>query len=236
MNVKIMKHIQSFCCRYRKLTKLQKNIFKKYFSFFSINYKKKNINFNNIFHNQKSIILDIGFGIDNNIIQNTINNPQYNFIGIEVYIPGIINCLKKILINNLNNLKLIYYDVFYIFKYMIPANSIKLIQLYFPDPWPKLKHKKRRLLNLEFLKIIFFSLKKNGLLYVVTDCQDYNNNIMSSINKINRNNNKYYILFSQEYRKIYKNFNKIIFKNSFLYKAQRKNKIIYYLEYKKISF
>ncbi|QJC36982.1 tRNA (guanosine(46)-N7)-methyltransferase TrmB [Enterobacteriaceae endosymbiont of Donacia vulgaris] len=229
-----MKHIKSFICRYRKLKISKQIIFNKYFNLFNINYKKKNLNFLNVFNNNLSIIIDIGFGIDNNITHFALQNIKYNFIGIEVYLPGIINCLRKIIENKIKNLKLIYYDAFFVFKNMIPNCSIKLIQFYFPDPWPKRKHKKRRLFQQDFLKIIFFKLINNGLLYIVTDCQDYRNNIILNIKNINHKNNKFIILKSNQYNNIYKNLHLYLLKSKFFNKAKLKKKNIYYIEYKKV--
>ncbi|QJC37801.1 tRNA (guanosine(46)-N7)-methyltransferase TrmB [Enterobacteriaceae endosymbiont of Donacia bicoloricornis] len=229
-----MNNIKSFVCRYRKLKKLKQIIFNKYFNFFNISYKEKKINFINIFNNKLPIIIDIGFGRGNNIINFAMNNTNYNFIGIEVYIPGIINCLQKIKKNKIKNLKLIYYDAFYVLKNMFPNYSIELIQLYFPDPWPKKKHKKRRLLKIDFLKIIFFKLKNNGLLYIITDCLDYKNSIISNIKNINNINNKFIILKSNQYQNIYKNFNLNLLKTRFLNQAKKKKRNIYCIEYKKI--
>ncbi|QJC36573.1 tRNA (guanosine(46)-N7)-methyltransferase TrmB [Enterobacteriaceae endosymbiont of Donacia simplex] len=229
-----MNNIKSFVCRYRKLKKSKQIIFNKYFNFFNINYENKHLNFVKIFNNNLSIIIDIGFGIDNNIINFAIQNIKYNFIGIEVYFPGIINCLQKIIEKKIKNLKLIYYDAFSIFRNMIPDCSIKLVQFYFPDPWPKTKHKKRRLLKIDFLKIIFLKLINNGLLYIITDCQDYKDSIILNIKNINYNNNKFIILKSNQYNNIYKNLNLYLLKSKFFKKAKIKKKKIYYIEYKKI--
>ncbi|QJC38200.1 tRNA (guanosine(46)-N7)-methyltransferase TrmB [Enterobacteriaceae endosymbiont of Donacia marginata] len=231
-----MNNIKSFVCRYRKLKKSKQIIFNKYFHLFNISYKKKKLNFINIFNNKLPIIIDIGFGIDNNIINFARHHIHYNFIGIEVYLPGIINCIQKIKKNKIKNLKLIYYDAFFVFKNMIPDDSIKLIQLYFPDPWPKIKHKKRRLLKIDFLKIIFLKLKNNGLLYIITDCLDYRDDINSNIKNINFNNKKFIILKSNQHKNIYKNLNFFLLKTKFFNKAKKKKRNIYYLEYKKILF
>ncbi|QJC33353.1 tRNA (guanosine(46)-N7)-methyltransferase TrmB [Enterobacteriaceae endosymbiont of Donacia clavipes] len=229
-----MNNIKSFVCRYRKLTKFNNIFFSKYFNFFNIKKQNKIINFQYYFHNKLPIIFDIGFGIGNNIINLAINNVQYNFIAVEVYLPGIINCLKYIIKNNIKNLRLIYCDVFFVFKYMIPNNSIKLIQLYFPDPWPKLKHKKRRLLKINFIQILFNKLENNGLLYIVTDCKNYYLDIISCIENF-KYKNQFFIFKSNKYKNIYKNFNPLFLNTKFLNKAKIKKKIIYYIEYEKIS-
>ncbi|QJC35759.1 tRNA (guanosine(46)-N7)-methyltransferase TrmB [Enterobacteriaceae endosymbiont of Donacia sparganii] len=227
-----MNNIKSFCCRYRKIKKSQKIIFNNFFNLYNINYQHKILNFENIFYNKLPIIIDIGFGIGNNIIDCVIKNMQYNFIGIEVYLPGIINCLKKIIVNKIKNLKLIYHDAYFVIKNMIPNCSIKLIQLYFPDPWPKLKHKKRRLLKKDFLKIIFLKLINKGLLYIITDSKDYKNNILSDIKDISNNN--FFFIKSNQYNNSYSNFDSYLFNTKFFNKVKMQKKNIYHIEYQKI--
>ncbi|QJC34946.1 tRNA (guanosine(46)-N7)-methyltransferase TrmB [Enterobacteriaceae endosymbiont of Donacia piscatrix] len=226
-------YIKSFSCRFRKLKKSKQIFFNKYFNFFNINYKNKLINFNKIFNNQLPIVIDIGFGIDNNIINIVMNNIKYNFIGIEVYLPGIIKCLKKIIKYKIKNLKLIYYDVFFVLKNMIPNCSIKIIQLFFPDPWPKVKHQKRRLLKKNFLKIIYSKLTDNGILYIVTDCNNYKKDIISNIEDLNKS--CFFFKKSNCYKNIYENFDLISLNTNFFNKAKKENKIIYHIEYKKIK-
>ncbi|QJC36162.1 tRNA (guanosine(46)-N7)-methyltransferase TrmB [Enterobacteriaceae endosymbiont of Donacia cincticornis] len=224
-------HIRSFNCRFRKLKKSKKIFFDQYFNYFSINYKNKLINFNKIFNNTLPIIIDIGFGMDNNMIDIVMNNIQYNFIGIEVYLPSIVKCLKKIIQYKIKNLKLIYYDVFFVLKNMIPNYSIKIIQLYFPDPWPKIKHQKRRLLKKNFLKIIYSKLIDNGILYIVTDCDNYKKKIISDIEDLNKN--YFFLKKSSCYKHMYKNFNLFSLTTNFSNKAKEKKKNIYHIEYKK---
>ncbi|QJC34573.1 tRNA (guanosine(46)-N7)-methyltransferase TrmB [Enterobacteriaceae endosymbiont of Donacia crassipes] len=227
-------YIKSFNCRFRKLKKSKQIFFDEYFHFFNINYKNKLINFNKIFNNKLPIIIDIGFGMDDNIINIVMNNIQYNFIGIEVYLPGIVKCLKKIIQYKIKNLKLIYYDVFFVLKNMIPNYSIKIIQLYFPDPWPKIKHQKRRLLKIDFIKIIYSKLINNGILYVITDCNNYKKSIISNIENLNKS----YFSFKKSncYKHIYENFNLLSLNTNFLNKAIEKKKNIYYIEYKKLNY
>ncbi|QJC30021.1 tRNA (guanosine(46)-N7)-methyltransferase TrmB [Enterobacteriaceae endosymbiont of Plateumaris sericea] len=223
-------NIKSFTCRYRKLSIFKKKILEKYSRISNIKFQMTPINFDLIFHNNLPIIIDIGFGTGELLIDIAINNPQYNFIGIEVYIPGIINCLKNINKNKINNLKLINYNAVDVLQRMIPFNCVKLIQIYFPDPWPKLKHKKRRLLTYDFLKQVFLVLQKKGILYINTDHKEYKDYIISNVNNINYNN---YIIPSNIFTMIYKNFDNLL-STKFFKKAQEKKKQIWILEYKKI--
>ncbi|WP_208754452.1 tRNA (guanosine(46)-N7)-methyltransferase TrmB [Enterobacteriaceae endosymbiont of Neohaemonia nigricornis] len=226
-----MKYIKSFICRFRKVNNNKKIIFNKYFNLFEIIYKNKKTNLFNIFKNNNPIIIDIGFGTGNLLNNLSQDNKKYNFIAIDVYLPGIIQCLNNILIKKTCNIKFIYYDAFLVLKNMICNESINIIQLYFPDPWPKNKHKKKRLLNQYFINLIFNRLRNNGLLYIMTDCYDYYCQINNIIHNLHYYN--YVILHSNEYNNFYKKNILKYSKTKFWEKAIRNNKTIYIIEYKK---
>ncbi|QJC30891.1 tRNA (guanosine(46)-N7)-methyltransferase TrmB [Enterobacteriaceae endosymbiont of Macroplea appendiculata] len=227
-----MFYIKSFVKRSRKISHHIKIFYQKYFYIFQIKYIKKKINLSYIFNNTKPIILDIGFGSGELLINLCKYNQQYNFIGIEVYLRGIIQCLQQVIYHNINNIKFIYHDAFYVLKYMLANESISIIQIYFPDPWNKQKHNKRRLINQYYLNIIFNLIKNNGLLYIVTDSYTYYLKIRLCIQNIHYYN--YVVNPSTEYQHMYKiNKQKFLFITKFWKKAKTNNCKIYFLEYKK---
>lgn len=174
---------KNFLKNYRgRFTKGQKNALTKYWFNLGINYKKNFLNFEKIFNNPSPVILEIGFGMGDALITTAINNPKINFIGIEIYLPGIGSCLYKINKFKIKNLKLIYYDALEVLKNMIQDDSLKLIQIFFPDPWYKKKHNKRRIIQLIFIKIIKKKLSKNGILHIVTDWKNYADYILYILN------------------------------------------------------
>ena len=128
-------------------------------------------NFSKIFSKPKQkIILEIGFGNGENLINSAKKNPDTLYLGADPFINTNVKCIKKILKNNLTNIKIWPDDVRKIID-LFPLKSISEIKLLFPDPWPKLKHKNRRLIQTDFINSIYKILKTNGTVTVGTDHQ-----------------------------------------------------------------
>lgn len=126
---------------------------------------------------EKNIIVDIGFGNGQQLLFFSENMPDYNFIGIELYKKGIANLINQIKHKNLNNIKIIYEEATIALQKFFYDKSISKIQIFFPDPWPKRRHHKRRLIQKEFINIIKNKLVDSGILHIATDSDDYANYI-----------------------------------------------------------
>tara|TARA_B100001564_G_C20571632_1_gene638632 strand:+ start:168 stop:836 length:669 start_codon:yes stop_codon:yes gene_type:complete len=170
-------HIKSFVKRSGRLTQSQK-IF--------LNNKNNNINFffpneiinlEKLFKNNKNCILDIGFGDGKLLTSLAKKFPELNFIGLEVYESGIGNILKQISSDNLTNIKICCSDAITFLNNYTENNSFYGITLFFPDPWPKKKHYKRRIINKNFVNLISRKISANGFIKVVTDWSNYSDNI-----------------------------------------------------------
>ncbi len=131
--------------------------------------------------------LEIGFGDGKYLTEHALNNPKQSFIGIEVFESGLANTYKKIEKFNITNLKLIQGDVAQIFSKNKSKNLFDLITIFFPDPWPKSKHKKRRLLKKNFFLILQSLLKKQGKIIIKTDWQDYAKEIVETLKDLKFN-------------------------------------------------
>ena len=131
--------------------------------------------------------LEIGFGDGKYLSEQALNNPKQSFIGIEVFESGLANTYKKIEKFNIKNLKLIQGDVAQIFSKNKSKNLFDLITIFFPDPWPKSKHKKRRLLKKNFFLILQSLLKKEGKIIIKTDWQDYAEEIIETLKDLKFN-------------------------------------------------
>mgnify|MGYP001234227570 CR=1 FL=1 len=131
--------------------------------------------------------LEIGFGDGKYLFEQALNNPKQSFIGIEVFESGLANTYKKIEKFNITNLKLIQGDVAQIFSKNKSKNLFDLITIFFPDPWPKSKHKKRRLLKKNFFLILQSLLKKQGKIIIKTDWQDYAKEIVETLKDLKFN-------------------------------------------------
>ena len=129
-------------------------------------------------------ILEIGFGDGENLISSAQNNLNFFFFGVEVYEMGVANILKSMETNGISNVKIIFGDV----KEALEKNSVEdyfdEILIFFPDPWPKRKHNKRRLVSEDFLFEIKKILKKDGVLIIKTDWKEYAEEIEQNVKKV----------------------------------------------------
>ena len=141
--------------------------------------KENAIRFRKNFKNENDVVIDIGFGNGNLLYEIAKKNSDINFVGIEVYKHGVGKLLKKIIQANIKNINVIYDDANEILEKNIEDNSVNGISIFFPDPWPKKKHKKRRLVNSTFLELMISKIKEGGFIKVVTDIEDYANDIKS---------------------------------------------------------
>jgi tRNA (guanine-N7-)-methyltransferase len=131
------------------------------------------INFAKIFNNDNPVIVEIGFGMGLATAIIAGENPHKNYIGIEVHRPGIGRLLWEIEQRSLFNLRIIEHDAVEVLQKTIPLRSLEGIHLFFPDPWPKKRHHKRRLVKRPFTDTLAERLKPGGYLYMVTDWEDY---------------------------------------------------------------
>ena len=128
-----------------------------------------------------SCCLEIGFGNAENISQQALSNPEVLFIGSEVYISGIGTLLGNIKESNINNVRIFPDDI----RILLDKNSIEIfdaIKIICPDPWPKERHHKRRLINNDFLRMLNNSMKINAYLYISTDWENYAESIAEILN------------------------------------------------------
>jgi len=126
-----------------------------------------------IFGNDNPVVLEIGFGAGEALLTGANSEPERNFLGIEVHRPGIGRLLAAAAEQDLQNLRVMRADAISVLRDAIPPGSLSEIRLFFPDPWPKKKHHKRRILNQAFLQLAARALKPGGLLHCATDWQDY---------------------------------------------------------------
>ena len=187
-------NVKSFVLRSGRVTSAQKRALRDFSEFFCVPFSKKELLPEKIFENINPVVLDIGFGMGSEIIDFSIKNPTKNVLGIEIYKPAIGNLLKNIYEKNIKNIRIIEYDAYCVLYYMIPDKSIDEIHIYFPDPWPKKKHVKRRLLNVKFAEIVARKLKNRGEIKCATDNHDYAEQIVSVLGKqkcLKNSNDKY---------------------------------------------
>ncbi|NIH16448.1 MAG: tRNA (guanosine(46)-N7)-methyltransferase TrmB [Buchnera aphidicola (Periphyllus lyropictus)] len=226
MNIKKYKIVKTFKIRNRKLSKKKKYLLNFLWPLIGINLKKSFIKKYNFFHFQAPIILEIGFGRGDSLIHLSKIFKNIIFLGIEMYIPGICYCLEKIYKNNLNNVKIIYCDFIIFLKKYCNGIFFHRVNIFFPDPWPKRKHYKRRIINKNILKSLFDKLILGGILHIMTDCLSYAMSILKNLNKLNSLNK---ISFIKNHH-FFKNYN---FFTCFKNKAKNNKKTIYEIIFQK---
>ena len=126
-----------------------------------------------IFGNNAPLIVEIGFGMGEATAAIAHKLGDKNFIGIEVHRPGVGALLKLIGENNLSNLRIIQHDAVEVLTHMFADNSLAALHIFFPDPWPKKRHHKRRLIQAEFVKLLTQKLSTGGYVHLATDWEDY---------------------------------------------------------------
>jgi tRNA (guanine-N7-)-methyltransferase len=126
-----------------------------------------------LFSNAKEVIVEIGFGMGDATAEIAKAHPENGYIAIEVHPPGIGKLLSLIEEHELTNVRIIEGDAIEILETMFADHSINGFHLFFPDPWPKLKHNKRRIVNAEFLALIHRKLKAGGYINIATDWVPY---------------------------------------------------------------
>ena len=175
---KSLRTIRSFVRRSGRITVAQKKAWDKYWAVYGINPEAGPLDLSTLFqNNNQRFILEIGFGNGENLVDCAKKDPNSNFIGIEVYPSGIGQCLINANKYDLKNLRLLRNDAVDVFNKQIANESLDVINIFFPDPWPKKRHHKRRLISEDFIVLIKSKLRQNGLVHICTDWADYGRDI-----------------------------------------------------------
>jgi tRNA (guanine-N7-)-methyltransferase len=171
--------IRSYVLRQGRIRPSQETSLEQYWSIYGIDVEDHCIDFNKVFQRQAPIILEIGFGMGHSLLVQAKQFPENDFIGIEVHRPGIGSLLTQLHQQHLTNVRVISADAVDVLHRYIPDQSLDKIQIFFPDPWPKKRHHKRRLIQPEFVTLLTRKLKPQGLLHLATDWEDYAQHMMA---------------------------------------------------------
>ena len=165
--------VRSYSIRGSRITQAQRQAKDELQAIYGIAVEEKKVNLKEIFPTSQKIIMEIGFGMGEATAIIAKNHPNNAYIAVDVHPPGIGKLLGRIVDNELKNLRVIEDDVHIVLPHMFEDESLDAIHLYFPDPWPKKKHNKRRIVNKGFLSLIHPKLKKGGYIHIATDWVPY---------------------------------------------------------------
>ena len=178
---------KSFVLRRGRVTAAQKRALNSLKNEYTIELGKGRLNLAEEFLNpERKLIADVGFGSGESLLSMANKYSEANFVGIEVYSSGIGSALNQIQKSNLTNLKIIEADVFQLLETNIADDTFDGIVFLYPDPWPKRKHHKRRLLSEGFLALLYDKITTNGLVFCKTDWENYYYQIKEGFSADNR--------------------------------------------------
>jgi tRNA (guanine-N7-)-methyltransferase len=176
------RRIRSFVTRAGRLSTGQARALEEFGPKFCLPYAKEELDLDAAFGRSAPTILEIGFGMGGTTAEIAAGMPDKNFIGVEVHTPGVGSLLKLIGEQGLANLRLIQHDAFEVITHMIAPESLAGVHIFFPDPWHKARHNKRRLIQPAFVNLLASRIVKGGYLHCATDWQEYAEQMLEVLN------------------------------------------------------
>lgn len=168
-----VRRIRSFVRRQGRLTKGQQQALDLYWPVMGVEYKAQPCDLPALFGRQAPVVLEIGFGMGASLVEMAAQHPEQNFLGIEVHLPGVGACLHAAHERGLHNLRVLCHDAVEVLETMIPDDSLTMVQLFFPDPWHKARHHKRRIVQPPFVELVRRKLRAGGCFHMATDWEPY---------------------------------------------------------------
>ncbi|RRO11150.1 tRNA (guanosine(46)-N7)-methyltransferase TrmB [Pectobacterium aquaticum] len=195
-NGRPMRRIRSFVRRQGRLTNGQQLALDNYWPVMGVEYQTEQVDFNALFGRDAPVVLEIGFGMGASLVTMAAQHPEQNFLGIEVHLPGVGACLAAAQEVGISNLRVMCHDAIEVLMNMIPDGSLSMVQLFFPDPWHKARHNKRRIVQVPFVQLVQRKLKVGGVFHMATDWEPYAQHmleVMTSVTEYRNlsNNNEY---------------------------------------------
>ena len=172
-NTTYMRKIRSFVLREGRLTKGQQHALDTYWPDYGLQYQSFPLQLAEVFGRSSAVVLEIGFGMGKSLVQMAKEAPEKDFIGIEVHRPGVGACLSDAVAQQVKNLRVFEHDAVEVLEDTIADNSLDTVQLFFPDPWHKKRHHKRRIVQPEFVQLLRRKLKPGGVFHMATDWENY---------------------------------------------------------------
>lgn len=183
-NTALRRPLRSYVIRSGRQTLAQQEAIEKYWSRYVIEDHLTPLDAVNLFGRKAPLVLEIGFGMGDSLAEMALANPQQDYIGIEVHRAGVGKLINYIENDNLKNLRIYCFDAVEILANCIPDQSLDLVQIFFPDPWHKKKHNKRRLIQTPFVLALLRKLKPGGRIHLATDWQHYAEQMMEVLSGI----------------------------------------------------
>lgn len=176
--------IRSYVIRASRYTDAQKVAIDQHWDDYVIAYEPRLFPSEELFGNSNPLTVEIGFGMGDSLLEMAAANPQINFLGIEVHKPGVGKLLHGVVEQNLSNVKVFCHDAKEILAHCLAPASIARLLIFFPDPWHKKRHNKRRLVQTDFITQQLPLLADGGRIHLATDWEPYAEHMVEAMEAV----------------------------------------------------
>lgn len=176
--------IRSFVLRQGRFSPGQQRAYEMLMPRFGVPFSPENVDLEAVFGRKGPKILEIGFGMGETTARIAAENPENDYLGVEVHTPGVGALLKRIDEQALTNIRIVQHDAVEVVRQMLAPGSLDGVHVFFPDPWPKKRHHKRRLLQPAFAELLATRLAPGGYLHAATDWQEYAEHILATLSSV----------------------------------------------------
>ncbi len=175
----VSRHIRSYVLRQGRVSNAQQRACETLLPRYGVSFSEARLDLEKLFGRNAPKILEIGFGMGESTAVIAAAQPGNDYLGIEVHTPGVGNLLKLIDVQALTNVRIIQHDAVEVLRHMIAPGTLDGIHIFFPDPWPKNRHHKRRLIQAPLVSVLTEKLKPGGYLHAATDWHEYAEQILA---------------------------------------------------------
>jgi len=167
------RHIRSYALRRGHVTQGQRRAYERWLPTVGVPYSPAPLRFDAVFGRNAPTVLEVGFGMGETTAAIAAARPDIDFLGVEVFMAGVGALLRRIDEQKLTNVRIIHHDAVEVVREMIARDSLAGAHVFFPDPWPKKRHQKRRLISQPFVGMLASRIAPGGYLHCATDWEDY---------------------------------------------------------------
>ena len=181
----MIRAIRSYVLRQGRTTSAQSRALQELFPRFGLSFSHEQLDRENIFGRKAPLVLEIGSGMGETTAAIAAAHPEADFLAVEVHGPGVGSLLNRLAAQELANVRVVRHDAVEVLRHMIPDAALAALHLFFPDPWPKKRHHKRRLVQPAFAALAASKLAPDGILHAATDWPDYADHMHEVLSKEN---------------------------------------------------
>ena len=170
--------IRSYVLRQGRFSRGQQRAYEELLPRYGIAFRREPLDFRAVFGRSAPVVAEIGFGMGETTARIAEENPGVDYLAMEVHSPGVGSLLRQVEERGLANLRIVAHDAVEVLREMVPASSLDGLHVFFPDPWPKKRHHKRRLLQPDFVALAASRLRSGGYFHVATDWEEYAEHVL----------------------------------------------------------